>query len=94
MAKYVVLKVVDEKPGFLAHYSPQVAMVQDYDSVQDAATFNVGNHPDAQKNGPYQVVVIPWEHWQVFDVHSNKIRGRDEFEAVPTENPPIVPVST
>lgn len=56
--KYVVLSVVDGEEGWMATYSPQVAMVQDYDSPEDAATFNVGNHPDAAKRGkPYQVIV-------------------------------------
>jgi hypothetical protein len=92
--KYVVLKVVDGAAGWMDTYSPQVAMVHEYDSPEDAATCNVGSHPDARERGkPYRVVVIPWDSWLAFDVHSNHIRGRDQFEAVPTENPPIRPLS-
>lgn len=90
MPKFVVLQVLDGKDGIMDTYAPQVATVQEYDSIEEAATFNVGSHPDAQKRGkPYRVVVIPWEHWHALDVYSNRIRGRDEFEAVPSENVPI-----
>jgi hypothetical protein len=91
--KYVVLQVVDGEDGFMETYSPQVAMVHEYESMEDAATFNVGSHPDAAERGkPYRTVVIPWEHWHVFDVYSNRIRGRNQFEALPTKNPPITPL--
>lgn len=93
--KYVVLRVIDDRPGFMASYAPQVAMVHEYESPEDAATFNVGSHPDAQKRGkPYQVVVIPWEAWKVFDVFSERVKGRNQFTAYPTENPPIIPPKT
>lgn len=89
--EYVVLTVIDHERT-MSTYGPQVAMAHEYESMEDAAVFNVGSHPDAQEKGnkPYKrVVVIPWEHWHVFDVYSESKQGHQEFAAYPTKNPPI-----
>lgn len=91
--EYVVLTVIEDSEGkHMATYTPQVAMAHHYNSLQDAAVFNVGTHPDAKSKGkgPYKrVVVIPWEYWYVFDVYFETVKGKDTFKAYPTENPPI-----
>lgn len=84
MDKFVVLHVYDGEEGFMATYGPQVAMAHQYESMEKAACFNVGNHPDAEAKGkPYRVVVIPWESWNEFLVYSEAIEGKKDFRAYP-----------
>lgn len=88
--KFVVLRVVDGKEGFMASYAPQVAMAHEYESQEQAAATNVGSHPDAQKRRkPYRSIVIPWEHWNEFEVYSEREKGIDKFKAYPSENPTL-----
>lgn len=71
-------------------YHPQVASIQVYDSLPDAACFNVGNHPDAeQRDKPYRVIVIPECAWHEFEVFSESIRGEQDFKAYPSEHPTL-----
>lgn len=86
--KVITLRVVDGEEGFMATYSPQVATVQDVKSLEDAAKFNVGSHPDYDQRGrPYRVIVVPQEHWHEFEVFSDAQKGRREFVAYPSTNP-------
>lgn len=86
--KFVVLTVVDGEEGIMASYEPQVATIQEYGEIEDAATSNVGTYPDAEKRGkPYRVVVIPAEHFNEFEVYHEKTRGKDGFRAYPSDNP-------
>lgn len=94
--KYVVLRVIEGDSGIMDTYGPQVAMVHEYDSAEDAAVFNVGSHPAFDErlkrtpdNAAYRTVVVPWEHWLEFEVFSESVKGRREFKAYPTEHPTI-----
>lgn len=88
--EYVVLHVEEGHEGYMATYSPQVATIQEYESEEQAATFNVGNHPDAEKRGkPYRVIVIEAEHWHELEVFSESVRGVKQFHAYPSENPTL-----
>lgn len=87
--EYVVLKVTDSEPGHTT-YSLQVATIQDYENWDQAATFNVGSHPDADARvRPYRVIVIPAKHWHEFEVFSESVRGHRTFAAYPSEHPTI-----
>lgn len=91
--EYVVLTVVDgSNERSTPFYRPQLAMAHWFSSPEAAAVANVGTYPEAHEKGnnPYKrVVVIPWEHWQVFDVYVESIKGEEKFVAYPTENQPI-----
>lgn len=90
MPKFAVLKVIDGKEGFMATYTPQVAMIHEYDSAEDAATFNVGTYPEYDERGhPYRVVVVPAEAWKEFEVFAESKKGERNFVAYPSENPTL-----
>jgi hypothetical protein len=87
---YVALKVIEGAPGYMATYGPQIAMVNEFKTLEDAACTNIGTHPEAQKLGrPYRSVVIPFEHWNEFEVFSESIKGRQAFRAYPSEHPTL-----
>lgn len=95
MSQYVVLQVIEGNEGMMATYGPQVATIQDYENELDAATFNVGSHPDYDERGrPYRVVVIPYEHWKEYEVHSDSIQGNRKFVAYPSTDLTIRPVGS
>lgn len=83
----VVLQVVDGEEGYMATYEPQLATIQEYDSLEDAACLNVGTYPDFDKKGkPYRVIVIPEKSWNEFEVFGESIKGTREFKAYPSEH--------
>lgn len=80
----VVLKLYDGDEKFMGRYNAQIATVQDFDSLEDAACCNVGSYPDYDERGkPYRTVVIPFEHWHEFDVHGESVKGQRGFKAYP-----------
>lgn len=90
---YVVLKVISGSEGFTGTYRPQVAMAHNYESMEAAATFNIGTHPDFDErlkrtpdNAAYRSIVIPFEHWHEFEVFSESRKGQREFVAYPSEH--------
>lgn len=88
--RYVVLKVIDGEPGFAPTYAAQVASIIEADSPEEAARFNVGSHPDAEKRGkPYEAIVIEESAWHEFQVYSERIAGVTDFRAYPSEDPTI-----
>lgn len=86
----MVLSVVDGDEGYMATYAPQIATVQTFDSPEQAAAFNVGNHPAAEAAGkPYRSVVVPWDSWLEFEVFSESVRGTKRFSSYPSANPTL-----